>query len=128
MNDWILVVDDDDDVRETVEMILDLEGFSIKQAPNGQAALNLLEANAHNPPALIYLDLWMPVLDGVGFLKKRMNDPKISSIPTYLFSADVYLAKTAGEIGATGHLFKPVEMDDLLAVANKHARRTKASF
>ena len=57
----ILIVDDDDNIRQIVRMCLADEGYEVFEAANGQAAL---EAARHRPPDLILLDMRMPVMDG----------------------------------------------------------------
>ena len=57
----ILIVDDEPDIREMLRHVLECEGFKVQEAANGEAALALVEAAC---PALVLLDLMMPVLDG----------------------------------------------------------------
>lgn len=122
MRDWILVVDDDEDVRETMTMILELEGFSSLAAANGKDALDLL-SRTHKRPSVIFLDLWMPVMDGRTFLEFRLQDLDLRAIPTYLFSADMQIRKLASDYQATGCLGKPVEIQDMMDLAKKYAKR-----
>jgi CheY-like chemotaxis protein len=125
MSEWILVVDDDEDVRESMVMILEYEGFTAKSAANGSRAVEAITVtHRENPPSLIFLDIWMPVMNGVSFLRERRNDPLMAQIPTYLFSADMGLAKVASEFEATGHIAKPVEMVEVIATAARHVQRS----
>ena len=64
----ILVVEDDQPLNEAYELILKSAGHEVKTAPNGQEALDMLGASYS--PDIIFLDLRMPVLDGIGFLEK----------------------------------------------------------
>ncbi len=64
----ILIVEDDNDLRDAYTMILESEGYMVYSAEHGQAALNHITANGD--PALIFLDLRMPVMDGIAFLKE----------------------------------------------------------
>lgn len=63
----ILIVDDEDALRESYEMILNTEPYQVDVAKNGQVALEFTEKKEYD---LILLDLMMPILDGLGFLKK----------------------------------------------------------
>jgi len=84
----ILVVDDDADVRSAIAETLEDEGYRAAQAANGIAALDL--ARRGGTPALILLDLWMPVLDGWGFLERRAIDPALASVPVIVMSASPF--------------------------------------
>ncbi len=64
----VLIVEDDADLRDAYVMILQSEGLDVKAAENGQAALDLIERQGD--PGVIFLDLRMPVMDGIEFLKK----------------------------------------------------------
>lgn len=68
MNDKsVLIVEDDTDLRDAYVMILESEGIDTRAAENGQVALDMIAAEGD--PGIIFLDLRMPVLDGIGFLK-----------------------------------------------------------
>jgi CheY-like chemotaxis protein len=82
----ILVVDDEDDIRETVGEVLHAEGYETVGAPNGQEAKKLLE-RARKMPRLILLDLMMPVMDGWDFLMWLEGNPRTSEIPVAIMSA-----------------------------------------
>src|SRR5687768_645517 len=81
----ILVVEDDNDIRETVQQILELEGYQVFTAANGKEALDALEHIPH--PCLILLDLMMPVMNGWQFLEAKQRNAVISTLPVVVVSA-----------------------------------------
>ena len=107
----VLVVDDDPDILEALAEILEVEGFDIRRARNGQEALERLVAPA---PNLILLDLMMPVMDGWEFAQRMHQRPDVADIPIIVLSADRNVGTKAREIGAVGHLAKPFELNELL--------------
>ena len=70
--DRILVVDDDDSIRQIVRFCLSDEGYRVREAPNGEAALEVLDSVN---PELILLDLRMPVMDGWEFARRYRTLP-----------------------------------------------------
>lgn len=82
----VLVIEDNDDLREAISEILTLNGYLASGAENGKAALDQLEQSP-TPPALILLDLVMPVMDGKAFLKKLKASPRLRHIPVLLMTA-----------------------------------------
>jgi len=82
----ILVVDDDIDIREALEETLEDYGFAVTTATNGVDALGILRS-MRSLPALILLDLMMPVMDGYAFLDERRKDPALASVPVVVITA-----------------------------------------
>jgi CheY-like chemotaxis protein len=82
----VLVVDDDPDIREALTQILEDRGFDVITAANGQEALTLLRS-LRVPPAVILLDLMMPIMDGYGFLEAYRNDASLAVIPIAIITA-----------------------------------------
>ena len=82
----ILVIDDDAGIREAIVDLLDEEGFATASASNGLEALNYI-AEAPQKPALIFLDLMMPTLDGWTFCKIRQATQMLMDIPVIAISA-----------------------------------------
>ncbi len=107
----MLVVDDDPDILEALAEILEVEGFEIRRARNGQEALDKLGPPR---PNLILLDLMMPVMDGWEFAQKLHERQDIPPIPIIVLSADRNVGNKARELGAVGHLAKPFELNELL--------------
>ena len=85
----ILIIDDDDDIREIVALILGAEGHEVVQAKEGQGALEALYAGS--PPSVILLDLMMPGLDGAAFMEILRND-RGCAIPDHSASTAVICA------------------------------------
>lgn len=115
----ILVIDDDKEIRESLLDVLTDEGYIVICAENGREAMDYLNSG-NKLPRLVFLDLMMPVLDGRGFRKEQMDTPLLSNIPTILFSANGQLDKKAFDIGMTDFLKKPIDLDELLAIAAKY--------
>src|SRR5215510_4907797 len=82
----ILVIDDDDDIREAVQSVLEGEGYQTKGAANGELARQMLEEMEH-PPDLVLLDLMMPVMDGWDFLFWLDDTERFRHIPVAIMSA-----------------------------------------
>jgi CheY-like chemotaxis protein len=82
----ILVVDDDDDVRDAVSELLENHGYAVVPASNGKEALHELKMQEVRP-AMILLDLMMPIMDGQEFCAEQQADPDLRNIPVVVFSA-----------------------------------------
>ncbi len=114
----VLLIDDDEDLLDVVTLALADEGYHAVTAPNGAAAFVLL---SQARPALILLDVRMPITDGRDFIRAYRETPG-EHVPIILVSAVNHLAEVAREVGAEGHLAKPFELDELLKVVGRHAR------
>src|SRR5215471_15511811 len=110
-DDYILIVEDDYDIREALTQILEEEGYSVRSASNGREALDV--AASGSAPSLILLDLMMPVMNGWQFRTEQLNDPRIASVPVLVISADPHLQSKSASLGAVGLLKKPIALDDL---------------
>jgi DNA-binding response OmpR family regulator len=117
---WILVVDDDEDIRDAIALILERRGYQAVGAFDGQDALDQLHAH-DGAPALILLDLMMPRLNGVDFAK-RLRSSSRSSAPIVILSGDSRARETAASLGAAHVLSKPVDLQDLVAAVQRFAR------
>jgi CheY-like chemotaxis protein len=82
----VLVVDDDDDIRDAVQDVLQSEGYATVGASNGKEALDLLRTSSILP-ALVLLDLMMPEMDGWELLASMDEDPALHRVPVALMSA-----------------------------------------
>jgi two-component system chemotaxis response regulator CheY len=115
----LLVVDDDADLREALEEVLRDAGHEVLGASNGKHALEVL-GTMPVLPGLVLLDMMMPVLDGGGFARAMRQVPQWRDIPVLVFSASANARQVAEEIGACGHLRKPVDVDTLVEAVRRH--------
>ncbi|HEY4240218.1 MAG TPA: response regulator [Kofleriaceae bacterium] len=113
----VLVVEDDDLIRESLVDLLAHKGFGVTGAANGADALVAL-ANGP-PPSVILLDLMMPVMDGLAFRQAQLRDPAIKDIPVIILSANRELAEVARDLSPADYLLKPVRLGDLLKVVER---------
>jgi CheY-like chemotaxis protein len=112
----ILIIEDDPDIRESLKDILELEGYTVTTAENGQDGLEKLRQSP--PPDLVLLDLFMPVMDGIQFLDelKSRSPNAVISLPVVVVSAappeDKRLQSRKSFV--SGFIKKPVNVDLLL--------------
>jgi len=109
----ILVVDDDDDLRELLASALESRGFAVVQASDGKAAIDALEAREH--PCLMLLDLVMPGMNGWAVLE-QMKARGIEDVPVCVMSA---LPERA-PAGVVSTLPKPFELGALIGLAERY--------
>jgi len=121
----VLIVDDDDDIREALTDTLEDNGFRVLTAVNGLEALRLLRTGPV-APAVILLDLMMPVMDGYGFLAEQQQDPQLAAIPVAVITAGHGVDRSRlGE--ALLVIPKPIKVPYLLDVLERlHAEHTPA--
>ena len=111
----VLVVEDDPSLRELLEIILEGEGLEVDTAANGKEALERLDSRS---PALILLDMSMPVMDGWQFCREldRRAGPRPRIV---VVTAATDPAKRADEVHADGWLAKPFDRDRLLTLVHR---------
>lgn len=108
----VLVVEDNDDVREMMAVTLELEGHQVATAINGRDALDKLHHGER--PCVILLDLMMPVMNGWEFRRALELDPVLRDVPVVVVSAAT--GEMASRAQAAAHLPKPLDMDRLLEI------------
>ncbi|HET9452334.1 MAG TPA: response regulator [Aggregicoccus sp.] len=122
----ILVVEDEPDIREAVSDLLQLEGYAVETASNGQEALELLAGRLEGAaePCLILLDVMMPVMDGHAFMARlrEREDGAHQRIPVVITSASPQVPE-----GARAHLRKPYELHRLLDVISRFKDEHRAA-
>ena len=111
----VLIVEDEQDTRELLELLVSKAGYSVRTAENGQEALNLLETIR---PSLILLDVQMPVMDGAEFRQAMRRDRSLLSIPTVVLTGAA--VEPMLDIAVDEALRKPVKSADLLAIVRRH--------
>lgn len=106
----VLLVEDNDDVREMMALALKLDGHQVEVAANGREALDRLRGGVR--PCLILLDLMMPVMNGWELRSALREDPELRDIPIVVISA--VTAEIAQRLHDTEYVPKPVDIDKLL--------------
>jgi len=106
----ILIVEDDVDVREAYQDVLDQAGYHVVTAANGRIALDWLH-HVDDAPAMIVLDLMMPVMDGWQFRLELGKDEGLAGIPVVVVTAH----RDDPGIECVARLLKPVALADLLS-------------
>jgi CheY-like chemotaxis protein len=119
----VMVIDDDADIRTSIEDLLQGEGFATVGAADGQAALDLL-ADARDRPAVILLDLMMPVIDGWTFCKIRQGIATLMKIPVITISAAATTG-TSEPLRVEGSLEKPFATDVLIRLVTQMVGRRR---
>lgn len=112
----VLVVDDDPDLLEVTSFVLESEGFDVETAKNGEEALQRLRAGQR--PAVVLLDLMMPVMNGYQFLEEVAQDPSINGIPVVVLTA----ASLVEVPRAVEVVHKPIDLKLLIKIVERHAR------
>lgn len=112
----ILVVDDIADNLLLLGFILETEGYQVKLADSGSAAIAHIQAS---PPDLVLLDVMMPDMDGFEVAQRLREIEPLSSLPLVLATADRKVdLERALSVGANDVLHKPIETDKLLTLVN----------
>jgi CheY-like chemotaxis protein len=114
----VLVVEDDDDVREALLFLLEDEGVHAVGATDGRDALEKIENGLR--PALILLDLMMPVMDGERFLRARKVDPGLAAIPVVVVSAMQRMRVDPVELDVDELIPKPVDPARVLETVRQY--------
>jgi CheY-like chemotaxis protein len=112
----ILVVDDDEIILSTVEFLLVDEGYCVRLASNGQEALACVQ---QQPPALILLDMKMPIMDGWAFVAAYRSQPGPHA-PIVVMTAAHEPADRASAVAAESYIAKPFDIDQLLTLVRTY--------
>jgi UDP-3-O-[3-hydroxymyristoyl] N-acetylglucosamine deacetylase len=107
----ILVVDDEDKVRESVKEVLTDEGYRVLDTADATCVLEMIEAEQ---PGLVLLDIWMPKIDGIGLLKEIKSKKPATNVVMISGHGNIHTAVTATKFGAFDFIEKPVSLDGLL--------------
>ena len=119
----ILIIDDEAAIRESLETLLDLEGYAVRSAENGQEGLARI---AERPFDLVLLDFAMPDVNGIDLLREiRERDPQLSVIMITAYGT-VENAVKAMQAGAVNFIQKPWDNEKLLADVRAVVARRRA--
>lgn len=119
----VLVVDDEPQIRRSLQVNLEGKGYQVLTAGDGEQAVQVM---AHQPPDVIVVDLLLPGIDGIELTRRIRND---SSVPIIFLSAIGEEQKkiAALEVGADDYVTKPFSVDELLARIKSVLRRASGS-
>jgi CheY-like chemotaxis protein len=114
----VLVVEDDEAVRDALQSVLEDEGFRVTAAENGLRALEILRSG--QLPCLMLLDLMMPLMSGFELNEHVRQDPAMSELPVIIITA----AHAPVLPRATRVIRKPIRITELLAVVREYCGQT----
>jgi len=112
----ILVVDDEDGVRESVREVLSDEGYRVVDTADGTQVLRIIKEQR---PELVLLDIWMPQMDGIGLLKEIKSQKPDINVVMVSGHGNIHTAVTATKFGAFDFIEKPVSLDGLLSTVQR---------
>ncbi|MBN2865948.1 MAG: sigma-54-dependent Fis family transcriptional regulator [Thiotrichales bacterium] len=120
----ILIVDDEKDIRSLMQEIFDEEGYITSTAANGTQAK---EAWRTQVPEVIFLDVWMPDIDGISLLKEMQTDPILQQTSIVMMSGHgtIETAIEATKLGAYDFLEKPLSLAKLIVIAERALQHTR---
>jgi CheY-like chemotaxis protein len=118
MSAHVLIVEDDDDLRDDLAFLLARKGYQVETASNGKRALEKI--GQVGPPCIILLDLMMPIMDGWQLRAELLKDPALAPVPVVLLSGMADVDEAARSLAAVDHLGKPINLDKLYDVVSAH--------
>ena len=121
MSGDVLIVDDDPDLVETIEMLLEAQGFRCRHAANGKEALAEV---AIAIPSLVLLDMLMPIMNGWD-TARELRARYGRGIPIVIVTAAEHAEARGDEIGADGVLAKPFDIQQLLRIVARYVHPTE---
>lgn len=126
----VLIVEDDTDIREALQTYLELQGFDVRTASHGKEALEHLQRQPR--PALILLDMSMPVMDGHRLLTTRKAQEALRAVPVVIISAGMAAmsardrALYAATYDVAAFLKKPADPQSVVEAIERHGLRPDA--
>jgi CheY-like chemotaxis protein len=111
----VLIVEDDETIRETMKLALELHGYEVFTAANGREGIDTLVGMPR--PCLILLDLMMPVMDGWRFMEALEGEPVLETIPIVIVTA---FGSQLGKTRARCVMSKPVALETLYSTVGQY--------
>jgi DNA-binding response OmpR family regulator len=121
VNEKVLLVEDDSDYREVIHLNLELNGFEVFVAGDGEEAVEIAKRRS---PDIVLMDLMLPVVGGLDATRRIKTEAATKRIPVVVFSAlcwDIETKRKALGAGALECLNKPLDFDHLPALLAEHA-------
>ncbi len=124
MGKVIMVIDDSPTIRVSVEIALKSTGVEVKQAENGQDALDKIKeiTDAGGEIALCISDINMPVMNGIDFIKEFRKVDKFTPVVVLTTEAEKETIQKGKEAGASGWIIKPFQAEDLVNVVKRFVK------
>jgi len=122
MSELVLVIEDDEDIREIVCELLDVRGYDVVAARSARLGMSILEAGLR--PALILLDLRMAGFNGVDFRRAQLANPALRRIPVVVMTADAELLAAHPDLAWDGVLKKPLVAETVITCVADAVRRS----
>lgn len=120
----VLIIEDDPDMRALERLALECGGYDVTTATNGAEGLRSLQRQR---PCVILLDLMMPVMDGITFLRERQKGSAAVDVPVICVSAaGPELLDQALRLGAAACVHKPADFDDLCELVGRYCRSARS--
>lgn len=121
MNIKILIVDDNENNKKLLSFILKKDGHETIEAKDGEEGVRLAKENL---PALIFMDIQMPIMDGVTAMKLLRSEPATSKIPVIALTSYAMRGDHAKfiEEGFDNYIAKPIKVKEVLELVKKHIR------
>jgi CheY-like chemotaxis protein len=121
----VVLVEDDEDIREAILEALADTGIRALGAANGQEAIERIRASnqAGEPPCVILLDMMLPIMDGWQFRAAQLKDETLRSILVVVLTAHANAEQIARELRADGFLRKPIKLEALLCAVLPYCPR-----
>ena len=113
----ILVCDDDRGILEVIKIILETNNYEVKTLDNGKNIKNII---LEYQPNLIFLDIWMPGIEGTEIIKILKRDASTAEIPIIIISALSDTEKISKDLEVTDFLSKPFDLNDLLGKTKQY--------
>jgi CheY-like chemotaxis protein len=111
---YVLIVDDDEDIGETISLVLGTRGYKSSVARDGAEALQLMHDEPL--PQVVLLDMMMPGMNGEDFRAAQLKDPRIADVPVVIMTGDGRAEEKAARLGVSRFLRKPIAINDLIDV------------
>ena len=120
-----MIVEDHDDTRLMLRTILEMSGFSVFEAIDGEAAIQAAEEEC---PDVILMDLGMPTIDGLGAMRSIRKHKTIGETPIVFLTgwAEPQAREAALSAGCNDYLVKPIELDQVISVIERWLPRQRA--
>ncbi len=118
---YIFIIEDSKEIQNLIGELYADSGYKVGSASNGLEALEILR-NAAELPALILLDICMPVMDGFQFRVEQEKDSVLTEIPVVVLTGDINAEVQSIRMGAHGHLQKPFSPRTLFNLVEKYCQ------